>query len=130
MAETAGFGVCVFASLGACALAGAVVLGGKYVADWSTHGSAYAKRRFLPGAKDYLIGLAIGGAGGSLMKGGWRMFAKSTGKGIAPLTARHAFGVGRHRALPNMASRWMMYGGNVPLGQVGCGTTWHAPSYC
>lgn len=80
--------MCIFASLGACAFAVGVALAAKFGADLYIHDSGYALDRLGPGFKDYAIGLAIGGAGGSAMKAGWRMFAESTGKGIALPTAQ------------------------------------------
>ncbi|MEU5833054.1 RHS repeat-associated core domain-containing protein [Streptomyces diacarni] len=133
IAETGVFLVCV-ASLGGCVVASAALVAAKYGADAYSGGWDRANGRLSGNAKGALIGVAMGGTGGAGMKMAWKGYYKATGKGAAPL-ARHAAsylkgGRPRHAVRPGAMSTRLMTGGNVALGQMGCGTTFHAPSYC
>ncbi|WP_436846522.1 RHS repeat domain-containing protein [Streptomyces massasporeus] len=132
--ETGAFVVCV-ASLGACVIASAVVVGAKYAADYHEQGSEVAGANFRTNATGALLGLGLAKAGGVAMNS----FAKGAGVGKNLPAGRHAATGsgkhaapkgGRHAARPDRLFRGGVIGANTTLGQAGCGTTMNAPSWC
>lgn len=133
LAEFGVFVVCV-ASLVGCVIASVAIVGAKYAADLSTGGTERANERLVGNARGAAIGIAFGAVGGAGMSAAWKGYYRATGKGSAPL-GRHSArylngGGGRHAARPNAVASRLMFAGGAGLGQAGCGTTYHAPSYC
>ncbi|MFE0174067.1 RHS repeat domain-containing protein [Streptomyces sp. NPDC059002] len=125
-AEGTGFVVCVVGSLGACAVAGGVVVVGKFAADAYTHDFAYAREKGKGNLRGYAIGMGLGAAGGKA----FTHFGKMNGVGRHLPAGRHAAGIPQHALRVDRWYQGATYGVNTGLGQAGCGTTINAPGWC
>ncbi|MBC9731540.1 RHS repeat-associated core domain-containing protein, partial [Streptomyces sp. TRM68367] len=131
MLQTAGFVACVVYSVGLCAVATIAVIGAEYAGDAYTHGwdSKYAWGNLETNSIDGAIGLGVGISGGLLYGKVAERIGMSKYLPLGRHSARYFEGP-QHAKIPDSLFRGVGYGVNTVLGHLGCGDTYHVPSYC